>query len=114
MSENKSGSPLQIHFHDRDWTSLHTFISPDVLPPEYGGLKPEVDFRESQKFLYDNEDKIRGKTYMKTYTILCTLIITQCNIMLNSVRQHNCFITQGSYIGYMFRLLISHLQAYSC
>ena len=35
------------------------------------------------------------------------------NIMLNSVRQHNCFITQGSYIGYMFPLLISHLQAYS-
>jgi len=24
-----------------------------------------------------------------------------------------CFIRQGSYIGYMFRLLISHLQAYS-
>ena len=36
-----------------------------------------------------------------------------CNIMLNSVRQHNCFITQDSYIGYMFRLLISLLQAYS-
>jgi len=32
--------------------------------------------------------------------------------MLNSVRQHICFITQSSYIGYMFRLLISHLQAY--
>ena len=27
--------------------------------------------------------------------------------MLNSVRQHICFITQGSYIGYMFRLLVS-------
>ena len=24
------------------------------------------------------------------------------NIMLNSVRQHSCFITQGNYIGYMF------------
>ena len=23
------------------------------------------------------------------------------------------FITQGNYVGYMFRLLISHLQAYS-
>jgi len=34
---------------------------------------------------------------------------------INSVRQHNCFvfITQGNYIGYMFRLLNSHLQAYS-
>jgi len=26
------------------------------------------------------------------------------NITLNSVRQHNYFITQGNYIGYMFRL----------
>jgi len=26
------------------------------------------------------------------------------NIILNSVRQHNYFITQGNYIGYMFRL----------
>ena len=31
---------------------------------------------------------------------------------LNSVRHHNCFITQSNYIGYMFRLLISHPQAY--
>jgi len=35
-----------------------------------------------------------------------------CNIILNNVRQHNYFITQGNYIGYMFRLLISHLQVY--
>jgi len=32
--------------------------------------------------------------------------------MLNSVRQHNRFITQSNYIGYMFQLLIIHLQAY--
>jgi hypothetical protein len=31
---------------------------------------------------------------------------------LSSVRQHNYFITQGNYIGYMFRLLISQLRAY--
>jgi len=35
---------------------------------------------------------------------------TYCDI--NSVRQHNCFITQGNYVGYMFRLINSHLQAY--
>jgi len=34
------------------------------------------------------------------------------NIILNNVRQHNNFITQGNYIGYMFLLLFSHLQAY--
>jgi hypothetical protein len=36
------------------------------------------------------------------------------NIILNCVRQYNYFITQGNYIGYMFRLQISHLQAYFC
>ena len=25
-------------------------------------------------------------------------------MILNNVRQHNCFIIQGSYVGYMFRL----------
>jgi len=34
------------------------------------------------------------------------------DVILNNVRQHNYFITQGNYIGYMFRLFISHLQAY--
>jgi len=33
-------------------------------------------------------------------------------MILNHVRQHNYFITQGNYIGYMFRLLIGHLQVY--
>jgi len=26
-------------------------------------------------------------------------------VIFNDVRQHNCFIMQGSYIGYMFRLI---------
>jgi len=26
-------------------------------------------------------------------------------MILKNVHQHNCFITQGSYIGYMFRLI---------
>jgi hypothetical protein len=76
MLENNSVAPLQIHFHDRDWTSLHKFISPDVLPPEYGGHKHEVDFRKSQQYLYDNEENLMGKTYTKPYTILWTLITT--------------------------------------
>ena len=36
------------------------------------------------------------------------------NIILNSVRQHNYFIAQCNYICYMFRILISHHQAYFC
>ena len=39
--------------------------------------------------------------------------LTKTDITLNSVRQHNCFITQSNYMGYMFQLLISHLQANS-
>jgi len=35
-------------------------------------------------------------------------------IILNSVRQHDYFITHVNYIGYMFRLFISNLQAYFC
>jgi len=31
------------------------------------------------------------------------------NTILNSVRQHNYFITQDNYIGYMFRLKITNL-----
>jgi len=33
-------------------------------------------------------------------------------VIYNNIRQHNYVITQGNYVGYMFRLLISHLQAY--
>ena len=40
--------------------------------------------------------------------------LTISNIILNNVRQHNYFITQGNYKDYMFRLQISHLQAYFC
>lgn len=47
-----------IHFHGSDWTSLHKFVTPDVLPPEYGGHKPEVDFRRGDQYLYDNEQKL--------------------------------------------------------
>jgi len=34
------------------------------------------------------------------------------NGILNNVRQHNYFIIQGNYTGYMFQLLLSHFQAY--
>jgi len=34
-------------------------------------------------------------------------------MILKSVHQHNYFITQGNYTGYMFRLEINHLQAYA-
>ena len=44
--------------------------------------------------------------------LLGNTVLMSSNIALNSVRQHNYFITQGNYVGYMFRLLFSDLQAY--
>jgi len=41
-------------------------------------------------------------------------VLYKRKIILSSVRQRNYFITQGNYIGYMFQLLISHVQAYFC
>jgi len=40
----------------------------------------------------------------QTQNPISTAIIVVNNIILNSLRQHNHFITQGIYIGYMFRL----------
>ena len=34
-----------------------------------------------------------------------SVLTARAVIVLNSVRQHNCFIIQRSYIGYMFRLI---------
>ena len=49
--------------------------------------------------------------YRNFVQIICVIFLMEAsrraykrNITLNSVRQHNCFITQGNYIGYMFRL----------
>ncbi|PNF20048.1 hypothetical protein B7P43_G05276 [Cryptotermes secundus] len=53
-----SGIKQHIHFHGQDWTSVHKFIPPEVLPEEYGGYKPQVDFPKMHKYLYDNEDKL--------------------------------------------------------
>jgi len=33
-----------------------------------------------------------------------SVILDLFNIILNSLRHHNYFITQGNYMGYMFRL----------
>jgi len=41
-----------------------------------------------------------------------TFLDVTADIKLNNVRQHNYFITPGTYIGYMFRLYFNHLQAY--
>jgi hypothetical protein len=63
------------------------------------------------KFTLIQEKQQKGLSLLEVFE-LQLFDIGNCNIMLNSVRQHNYFITLGNYIGYMFQLLISHLQAY--
>ena len=71
--------------------------------------------QERKEVLHKLKFKIKDHRKPVLLLMLSTsLILSDLHpTMLNSVRQHNCFITQGCYIGYMFRLLISHLQAYS-
>lgn len=47
----------KIFFHFDDWDSLHQHVSPEELPPEYGGLAT-VDLEKCQKQLFENDAKI--------------------------------------------------------
>jgi len=79
-------------------------------------------FIHDRSFIKCTLNKIRYEkytlvhTHTHTHTHQCThkcrhYVITYCDI--NSLRQHNCFYYTNNYVGYMFRLLNSHLQAYS-
>ncbi|KAK5646337.1 hypothetical protein RI129_004801 [Pyrocoelia pectoralis] len=48
----------RFHFHFDDWESLHKHITPDVLPPEYGGTGPELNFEKLNQWLYDNSEQV--------------------------------------------------------
>lgn len=50
---------FQVHFHYNDMTSLHKFIAPENLPPEYLGTGPPIDHEKQQKdLLFDNESML--------------------------------------------------------
>lgn len=34
----------RMHFHGSDMKSLHKFLSPEILPENYNGLKPKIDY----------------------------------------------------------------------
>ncbi|XP_046989790.1 clavesin-2-like [Schistocerca americana] len=54
----------RIYLHGRDLNSLHAFISPDILPQEYGGQKPPFDNQAWRMKLLANEDKfVELETY---------------------------------------------------
>ncbi|KAF2901329.1 hypothetical protein ILUMI_04857 [Ignelater luminosus] len=48
-------------FHYDNWPSLHEYISPDVLPAEYGGNGPDIDFQKSVETLFDQDSSIGAK-----------------------------------------------------
>lgn len=48
---------FQIFFHFDDWDSLHQHVSPDVLPPEYGGTAP-FDPQQCYKDLFEKDAQI--------------------------------------------------------
>ncbi|KAK4879702.1 hypothetical protein RN001_007848 [Aquatica leii] len=48
----------RFHFHFDNWESLHKHISPNVLPPEYGGTGSELNFKKLNQWLYDNSDLV--------------------------------------------------------
>jgi hypothetical protein len=52
----------QIHFHNRDWPSLHKYINPEILPAEYGGQIASLDYTKLQRVLYDNLEQLMGES----------------------------------------------------
>ena len=52
---------LQIHFHSQDWASLHKFVSPEILPEEYGGKLPGMEYDKLRTLVYNNSDQLLGK-----------------------------------------------------
>jgi hypothetical protein len=83
-------SRLQIHFHGQDWTSLHKFVPPEVLPEEYGGHIPEVDFPKIHKYLYDNEEKLMGKAILLSL-IYSEIKITYCRNNYTDPNTHKLY-----------------------
>lgn len=55
-----------MHFHYSNWESLHKFISPDVLPPEYGGTARDIDHdKQVQRTIYDRSVEIKKSVEAK-------------------------------------------------
>ncbi|KAF2899221.1 hypothetical protein ILUMI_06953, partial [Ignelater luminosus] len=48
-------------FHFDNWPSLHEYINPDVLPTEYGGNGPDIDFEKSIQVLLDQDASIGAR-----------------------------------------------------
>ncbi|XP_066251059.1 retinaldehyde-binding protein 1-like [Euwallacea similis] len=47
---------VKFHFGDRD--SLHEFIDPHILPPEYGGRNSNIDYEDIFRQLFEQNERI--------------------------------------------------------
>ncbi|XP_066141815.1 clavesin-2-like isoform X2 [Euwallacea fornicatus] len=47
---------IKFHFDDRD--SLHEFIDPHILPPEYGGRNSDIDYKGIFRQLFEQNERI--------------------------------------------------------
>lgn len=59
---------FQIKFHF-DMGSLHKCINPEILPKEYGGTGPEMNYEESYKWLFEN-DSIIGENLTRQHRLV--------------------------------------------
>lgn len=47
----------QLHWHKKNWPSLHEYLGRDALPEEYGGPDGQtVDHEKLYQYLYEKED----------------------------------------------------------
>ncbi|CAG2063739.1 unnamed protein product [Timema podura] len=47
-----------IHFHGSNWSLLHKYIGPEILPKEYGGHLSDLDYSRLNDYLYNNEQTL--------------------------------------------------------
>lgn len=54
---------FKVHFHKNNWPSLHKYVTPDILPQEYGGKLTTLDYADLRCYLTDNEKRLNGNKY---------------------------------------------------
>uniref|UniRef100_T1HUL4 CRAL-TRIO domain-containing protein n=3 Tax=Rhodnius TaxID=13248 RepID=T1HUL4_RHOPR len=53
-----SSTKQNVHFHKNNWPSLHKYVTPDILPQEYGGKLTTLDYADLRCYLTDNEKRL--------------------------------------------------------
>lgn len=54
-----SGSTKEnIFFHKSNWPSLHKHVPPEILPEEYGGKLPPLDYQHLRNYITNNRSRL--------------------------------------------------------